>query len=138
MCVKLHSVCVKLHTVCEITQCAQNYTYSIGKNSSQLKNFTLTPWAAWATNISCVSQSTFILYSQFVLPLLVSWYLLSLLLHLSKLGAFIKMGFLILPTQSRHEKSVPENFIATGFPGFGSCFQFCLVFLLLKSSSRSH
>ena len=31
MCVKLHSVCVKLHTVCEITQCAQNYTYSIGK-----------------------------------------------------------------------------------------------------------
>lgn len=53
MSVKLHSVCVKLHTVCEITQCAQNYTYSIGKKSSQLKNFTLTPWAAWATNISC-------------------------------------------------------------------------------------
>ena len=37
MCVKLHSECVKLHTVCEITQCAQNYTYSIGKNSSHLK-----------------------------------------------------------------------------------------------------
>ena len=53
MCVKLHSARVKLHTVCEITQCAQNYTNSIGKNSSQLKNFTLTPWAAWATNISC-------------------------------------------------------------------------------------
>ena len=53
MCVKLHSVCVKLHTVCEITQCAQNYTYSIGKNSSQLENFTLTPLAALATNISC-------------------------------------------------------------------------------------
>ena len=53
VCVKLHSVCVKLHTVCEITQCAQNYTYSIGKKSSQLKNFTLTPWAAWVTNISC-------------------------------------------------------------------------------------
>ena len=50
MCVKLHNVCLKLHTVCEITQCVQNYTYSIGKNSSQLKNFTLTPWAAWATN----------------------------------------------------------------------------------------
>ena len=32
MCVKLHSVCVTLHTVCEITQCAQKYTYSIGKN----------------------------------------------------------------------------------------------------------
>ena len=31
VCVKLHSVCVKLHTVCEITQCAQNYTYSIEK-----------------------------------------------------------------------------------------------------------
>ena len=30
-------MCVKLHTVCEITQCAQNYTYSIGRNSSQLK-----------------------------------------------------------------------------------------------------
>ena len=54
VCVKLHSVCVKLHTVCEITQCAQSYTYSIGKKISQLKNFTLTPWAAWATNISCV------------------------------------------------------------------------------------
>ena len=53
MCVKLHSVCVKLHTVCEITQCAQNYTYSIGKNSSQLKSFTLTPLAALASNISC-------------------------------------------------------------------------------------
>ena len=39
--------------MCEITQCAQNYIYSIGKNSSQLKNLTLTPWAAWATNISC-------------------------------------------------------------------------------------
>ena len=50
VCVQLHSVCVKLHTVCEITQCAQNYTYSIGKN------FTLTPWAAWATNISCVVE----------------------------------------------------------------------------------
>ena len=53
VCVKLHHVCVKLHTVCEITQCAQSYTYSIGKKISQLKNFTLTPWAAWATNISC-------------------------------------------------------------------------------------
>ena len=53
MCVKLHSVCEKLHTVCEITQCAQNYTYSIGKNSPQLKNFTLTPLAALATNMSC-------------------------------------------------------------------------------------
>ena len=53
MCEKLHSVCVKLHTVCEITQCAQNYTYSIGKNSSQLENFTLTPLAALATNMSC-------------------------------------------------------------------------------------
>ena len=53
VCVKLHSVCVKLHTVCEITQCAQSYTYSIGEKNSQLKNFTLTPWAAWATNISC-------------------------------------------------------------------------------------
>ena len=60
MSVKLHSVCkitqcvcVKLHTVCEITQCAQNYTYSIGKNSSQLENFTLTPLAALATNMSC-------------------------------------------------------------------------------------
>ena len=28
--------------------------YSIGKKSSQLKIFTLTPWAALATNISCV------------------------------------------------------------------------------------
>ena len=56
VCVKLHSVCVKLHTVCEITQCAQNNTYSIGKKSSQLKNFTVTPWAAWATNISCASS----------------------------------------------------------------------------------
>ena len=25
-------MCVKLQTVCEITQCAQNYTYSIGRN----------------------------------------------------------------------------------------------------------
>ena len=55
---KLLSVCGKLHTVCEITQCAQNYTYSIGKNSSQLKNFTLTPWAAWATNMSCGGDVT--------------------------------------------------------------------------------
>ena len=46
-------MCVILHTVCEITQCAQNYTYSIGKNSSQLENFTLTALAALATNISC-------------------------------------------------------------------------------------
>ena len=54
--VKLHSVCVKLHNVCEITQCAQSYTYSaIGKKSSQLKNFTLMPWAAWATNITCAN-----------------------------------------------------------------------------------
>ena len=37
MSVKLHSVCVNLHTMCEIAQCAQNYTYSIGKKSSQLK-----------------------------------------------------------------------------------------------------
>ena len=49
---------MKLHTVCEITQCAQNYIYSIGKNSSQLKKFTLTPWAAWATNISCGGERT--------------------------------------------------------------------------------
>ena len=49
MCLKLHSVCVKLHTVFEITQCAQNYTYWIEKNSSQLKSFTLTPRAAWVT-----------------------------------------------------------------------------------------
>ena len=42
--------------MCEITQCAQNYTKSIGNKSSQLKNFTLTPWAAWATNISCGSH----------------------------------------------------------------------------------
>ena len=34
-----NSMCVKLHTVCEITQCAQNYIYSKGKNSCQLKNF---------------------------------------------------------------------------------------------------
>ena len=53
MCKKNDTLCVKLHTVCEITQCAQNNTYSIGKNSSQLKNFTLTPWAALATNMSC-------------------------------------------------------------------------------------
>ena len=53
VCVKLHRVCVKLDTVCEITQCAQSYTYSIGKKISQLKNFILTLWAAWATNISC-------------------------------------------------------------------------------------
>ena len=39
MCVKLHSVCVKLHTVCEITQYAQNYTYSKGKNSFSVENF---------------------------------------------------------------------------------------------------
>ena len=52
MSVKLRSVCVKLHTVCEITQCAQSYTYSIRKKSSPLKNFTLTQWAAWATNIN--------------------------------------------------------------------------------------
>ena len=65
MSVKLHSVCkitqcvcVKLHTVCEITQRAQNYTYSIGKNSFQLKNFTLTPWAPWATHISCDNEVT--------------------------------------------------------------------------------
>ena len=32
---------MKLHTVCEITQYAQNYTYSIGKQSSQLKIFTI-------------------------------------------------------------------------------------------------
>ena len=55
VCVKLHSVCVELHTVCEITQCAQSYTYSIGKKIYQLKNFTLTPWAVWATNISCAN-----------------------------------------------------------------------------------
>ena len=36
--------------MCDITQCA------IEKNSSQLKNFTLVPWAAWATNISCASR----------------------------------------------------------------------------------
>ena len=53
MSVKLHSVCVNLHAMCEITQCAQNYTYSIGKKSSQLKNFALMPWTAWATIISC-------------------------------------------------------------------------------------
>ena len=58
MCAKLDSVCVKLHTVCEITQCAQSYTYSIGKNSFQLKNFTLTPWAPWATHISCDNEVT--------------------------------------------------------------------------------
>ena len=40
MCVKLHSVCVKLHTVCEITQCAQSYTYSIGKKFSVEKFYT--------------------------------------------------------------------------------------------------
>ena len=53
MSVKLHSVCAKLHSVCEITQCAQNDTYSIGKNSPQLENFTLTPLVALATNMSC-------------------------------------------------------------------------------------
>ena len=57
MSVKLHSACKITQCVCKITQCAQNYTYSIGKKSSQLKNFTLTPWAAWATNISCAIQS---------------------------------------------------------------------------------
>ena len=41
MCVKLHSVCVKLHIVCEITQWAQNCTYSIKKIPPQLKNLTL-------------------------------------------------------------------------------------------------
>ena len=56
--VKLQSVCVRLHTVCEITQCAQNYTYiQLEKISSQLKNFTLTPWVARATNISCVERA---------------------------------------------------------------------------------
>ena len=44
-----YTVSVKLHGVCKITQCV----CKIGKNSSQLKNFTLTPWTAWAANISC-------------------------------------------------------------------------------------
>ena len=57
--VKLQSVCVRLHTVCEITQCAQNYTYSIETNSSQLKKLTLTPWAAWATDTSCALDLNF-------------------------------------------------------------------------------
>ena len=56
--IKLHGMCkitqcVRLHTVCEIAQCVQNYTYSVGKNSYQSKNFTLMPWAAGATDISC-------------------------------------------------------------------------------------
>ena len=36
--------CVCKITHCEITQCPQNYIYLIGKNSSRLKNLTLTPW----------------------------------------------------------------------------------------------
>ena len=47
VCVKLHSVCVKLHTVCEITQCAQNYTYSIGKIPLSWKILHSRRWQRW-------------------------------------------------------------------------------------------
>ena len=40
-------MCVKYHNVHKITY------IQLKKKSSQLKNFTLTLWAAWATNISC-------------------------------------------------------------------------------------